>query len=214
MRIRRFVSKIFAANTYLIESNGHSIIIDPAIDVIDKCIENCGTVDFVLLTHEHYDHISGVEIVKEKTSCKVLCGVKAVEGLQNSKVNLSRYLEQLSGFIPFGTNDVQLYNCDFYCTPDDVIKDNQLIMWQNHKIMGKDTPGHSKGSVSFLVNDIYLFCGDTLFEKYAVQTGLPGGSCKSYDLVTKPWINTLDSETVVFPGHLAEFKLGSALDLL
>ena len=63
------------------------------------------------------------------------------------------------------------------------------------------TPGHSPGSICILINDKYIFTGDGLVEGNKVITKLPGGDRKKYNEITKPFLEKLSNQVVVFPGH-------------
>ena len=75
---------------YVLEENNHLILIDPCI--IDIRLEN-KTVDYIFLTHEHYDHISGVNYWKEKCEAEVVCSNICAEKIESSRKNLSRYFD-------------------------------------------------------------------------------------------------------------------------
>jgi len=62
------------------------------------------------------------------------------------------------------------------------------------------TPGHSSGSVCFLIDNI-LFSGDTLFCDSVGRTDLPGGSYKEIEKSIKEKIFSLDENIIVYPGH-------------
>ena len=62
MKIRRFDSGILSSNMYLIEENGHAIVVDPARNTLPG---NNLIVDLLLVTHEHYDHICGLNNLRE-----------------------------------------------------------------------------------------------------------------------------------------------------
>ena len=79
-----------------------------------------------------------------------------------------------------------------------------------HKIFLKETPGHSKGSICILVDEKILFSGDTLVTGHETILRLPGGSKKDFAGITLPYLESLDREIMVYPGHgepqkLAEF---------
>ena len=71
---------------YVLEENNHLIFIDPGIVDIDMTGK---TLDYILLTHEHYDHISGVNYWKEMTGVKVVCNDRCAEGIKKPTRNLS-----------------------------------------------------------------------------------------------------------------------------
>ena len=116
MRIERVTNPTFGVNTYFLEEDEHAILVDPVLpfqrdDTFDEM-----KVDFVLLTHEHYDHISSVSEVRQRFGCPIACGEKALEGLLDPSKNMSRYVEYLRQYIPFGIGEVA--SCSYSCRAD------------------------------------------------------------------------------------------------
>ena len=70
MTIDRFDSGQLNSSMYVISENGHAIVIDPCLNTEPA---NALNIDFILVTHEHYDHISGVNVWKKMTGASVLC---------------------------------------------------------------------------------------------------------------------------------------------
>ena len=121
-------------------------------------------------------------------------------------INMSRYVEFLKQYIPFEIG--QADSSDYTCQANRFLKDGEIIEWQEHKLFIKETPGHSKGSICILLDDKYLFSGDTIFREYPTATRMPGGSTKAYRTITEPWLDSLPQDIVVYPGHTESFRLG------
>jgi glyoxylase-like metal-dependent hydrolase (beta-lactamase superfamily II) len=206
MTIEKTVSSLFAINTYWLIENKHVILIDP-ITPLKYGDFSCGSflIDLAFLTHEHYDHIYCVNELKTEYGFPIACGENAKEGLLNPTLNMSRYMELLKQYIPFGTGEA--VSCDYSCKADRLLKDGETIIWQNHKLFIKETPGHSKGSICILLDDQYLFSGDTIFKDYPTATRLPGGSTKAFNTITETWLNSLPQDIMVYPGHTEPFRL-------
>ena len=206
MRIERIVSPTFELNSYCITENQHLLLIDPVEinSILSKFKRH--TIDFTILTHEHIDHICGVNVLKRLVSTVVISGEKAKNGLSDPSVNMSRYVDVLRQFIPFGTGEANSY--DYTCQADRYAKDMEIIYWQRHKLLFKETPGHSSGSICVLIDDKYLFSGDTIFKDYPTATRMPGGSTKAFKAKTNPWLESLSPDVIVFPGHTYSFSLG------
>ncbi len=87
MKIETYDTGLLHSNMYIISENNHAIVIDPYSNTEpgrDKII------DWIFLTHEHYDHISGVNAWKEATDGQVLCSKSCAERLGNPRKTLSR----------------------------------------------------------------------------------------------------------------------------
>jgi glyoxylase-like metal-dependent hydrolase (beta-lactamase superfamily II) len=150
------VENIFAVkdsftSLYLIKDSLNYIAIDAGnnIKVISKELMklsiNPDMVSTVLLTHSDGDHVAAISLFK------------------NAKIYFSKQEEQLingekSRFLFFGNSiDTKEYS---------LIEDQQIFNIGNIKIKGILNPGHTPGSMSFLINDKYLFTGDALSLKY------------------------------------------------
>lgn len=98
MKVERFVSGFLDTNTHLLEEDGHLLIIDPTdyAALLEKCKDAASVT--VLLTHEHFDHISGLNRIRElcASSCHVIAGATCSERIQDTKANLSAYADVLA----------------------------------------------------------------------------------------------------------------------
>ena len=92
MNITMFPTPYLKANMYLIHENRCGILIDPYDDpVMNAGIENAvERVDYIILTHEHYDHISGIDALRQRFQSRVLCGGICGERIRNATDNFSR----------------------------------------------------------------------------------------------------------------------------
>lgn len=205
VHVKCITDEVFAINTYCIESDNRAIIIDPILtsSLLDYLKEH--EIDFMLLTHEHYDHIYSVNDIKGKYDIKVICGEKALKRLNDPSANMSRYVDYIVDVIPFGHHNVS--SVDYKCYADDTVYDGQVIDWKGHSILIKETPGHSIGSISILIDGKYLFSGDVVFKTYPTATRMPGGSTKAFKTITEPWLDSLSQDVVVYPGHTEPFLL-------
>lgn len=149
---KEVVNNIFSVkdtfvNLYLIKDSTQYIAIDAGNDLeaisgeLKKLNIDPEKIIALFLTHTDGDHVAAIKLFK------------------NAKVYLSRQEEQLltgkkSRFLIFGTKiDTKVYS---------LIDDQQIINIDKTKIKGILTPGHTPGSMCYLVNDKYLFTGDAL----------------------------------------------------
>lgn len=207
------------ARMYLLIEGTKALVIDPcqSEEAFQYLQENGVTEVLVLLTHEHYDHISGVNWLRERfPSVEVLCSSKCAEVLPEPSRNLSIFWEIL--FMD-KDKEIQEYvrnmNIQPYsCNADSTFEEEERWTWEGHSLFLKETPGHSKGSICILLDETYLFSGDSLVTGYPTVTRLPGGSKKEYAAVTLPYLKSLNPELTVYPGHgetqrLKDYMLGS-----
>ena len=202
MNVVRVVSGFLDTNTYLLEEGGHLLIIDPAdhAAMLEKC-RNAATVT-VLLTHEHFDHIIGLNRIRHccVSSCVVIAGKTCSERIQDTKVNLSAYADVLA---ELGGKQIPEHWSPFSCKAADITFENQYAFrWRGHVVELFSTPGHSAGSCCIVVDDL-LFVGDTVLENN-LMVKFPGSSKKLYRSVTVPLLEKWllgNRVSCVYPGH-------------
>ena len=198
MNVVRVVSGFLDTNTYLLEEDGHLLIIDPAdyAAVLEKC-RNAASVA-VLLTHEHF----GLNRIRDlcASSCRVITGATCSERIQDEKGNLSAYADVLA---ELGGKQISEHWLPFACKAADITFENRYAFhWMEHAMEMFFTPGHSAGSCCIVVDDM-LFVGDTVLENN-LMVKFPGSSKKLYRSVTAPLLERLllgNRISCVYPGH-------------
>lgn len=174
----------FATNTYLVtdEETGEMAVVDPSLKE-DALLEKLKDkkVKYILITHGHYDHIGGVNSVKEKTGALVVVHKEDEEMLSDAKKNYGENVSPVSA--------------------DILVEDGSELTLGNAKITVLHTPGHTKGGVCYIFNDDrIMFSGDTLFKLTAGRTDLYGGDART-ELRSLAKIAELDGDYKVYPGH-------------
>lgn len=205
MEIRRYVSGLLESNMYLISENGHAVVIDPSEDT---SVAEGMTVDLILITHEHYDHISGVNAWKEKYAAPLLCSEACAACISSPRKNLARFFDvfcELQTWIQLK----EMPNADesYVCSADQTFADRIVFQWQNHDFEIMEIPGHSKGGMGILLDGKEFFSGDSLMEDRPIELRFPGGSEKLWDQIGKARIEGLPKETRIRPGHFDSFIL-------
>ena len=87
MRIQKIDSGLLHSCMYVVEELDHAIIIDPCLNTTAAMGRK---VDLLIVTHEHYDHISGVNAWKDLTGAPLLCSSACADNIKNSKGNVGR----------------------------------------------------------------------------------------------------------------------------
>jgi len=184
MQVTRLPLGVYQTNCYIIyEENAASCcVLDPGGEA-KKVLEFMNlrnlTLDAILLTHGHFDHVGAVKELHEATGCKVyLC------------------TEDLS--MPVKWTAGELFYTDAYGEGD------ELDLAGLH-IRVLHTPGHTPGSVCLMVDDS-IFSGDTLFAGSCGRTDLPGGD-GDVILTSLRRLAQLEEDYTVYPGHSASTKL-------
>ena len=190
-RIKLEIPMVGETNCYIIqdEKTKETMIIDPGgeVDKISEMLDTLhASVKYIVLTHCHGDHISGVKKLKEKYGGKVLIHIEDEPGLKNPMVNLSDYI---------GVGNIIL-------DADSRLNDNDLIHIGEIEFKVIHTPGHTKGGIClFLEEEKILFSGDTIFRGSWGRTDLPTGSFETIINSITNRIMTLPEDTIIYPGH-------------
>ena len=198
------------ANTYIIKKDMEElIIIDPAdsIRIKDCILEYSNKMCYVFLTHEHWDHINGLNDLKNLCTVKVITSKKCSEAIQSSKLNLSKYMSLFR-------KEYKDTGGPFVCDASDMIFEN----WEHIDISGVgidlfETPGHSPGSSCVKIGDM-LFVGDTVLEQVIDIFRMPGHDMEDYRSVTLPLLKQLHSsvkDLTVYPGHGGKLSFKNVL---
>lgn len=203
MEIRRYESDLLSSNMYLIVENSHAIVIDPFRDTSPA---KDLIIDQILITHEHYDHISGVNLWKEKTSAPVLCSKPCAENLKDPRKTLASIFEvfcELQTWIKL--DKIPSADVKYSCCADNTFSDEIRVDWQGHRLHLFEMPGHSKGSIGILVDQQSFFSGDSLMEKQEIELRFPGGSKDLWKQVGQKRLAALPNPIRVYPGHFTPF---------
>jgi len=202
MKIHNFFDKDTATFTYVVsdETTNKCAIIDPVLDydmqsgrtstkssdmVIEYVKSNNLTVDWILETHAHADHLTGAHYLKEKLGGKIGIGEHIKDVLQF--------------WVPlFNTqNDTPLDGSQF----DHLFKDGEKFSIGSIEVKVLHTPGHTPACVSYLIEDT-IFVGDTIFMPYVgtARTDFPGGSAETlYQSIQK--LLSLPETTKIYTCH-------------
>ena len=184
------------ANCYIIadEETKEAAIIDPSAEgegLLKVVKDNNLKVKYIINTHGHMDHIGANAKIKEATGAKILIH-------HNDRNLLTSPVKNLAIFCGRGTKSP---------SADRFLKDGEIISLGNLKIKVIHTPGHTRGSTCFLVDD-RLFSGDTLLKNSIGRTDLPGGSSRMLVQSIKEKLLPLGDEVKIYPGHEEETTIG------
>lgn len=176
--------------TYIVanEKNDKAIIIDPGTKedrrITDYLEQSNLEPEYILLTHEHFDHILGVNYLREVYSeIKLVSSEKTSIRLPEIKKNLSVFHNQTYLVVAEADILVEEGRCFFSGLPVNVFH----------------TPGHTDSSLSFAVGKSF-FSGDFLLPSKRAVTNLPTGSRIAYQESIKRLKKHLMGFTI-YPGH-------------
>ena len=206
---------IIDSNMYVLASNKRTLVIDP-IENIDafNMLEALDCTDItILLTHEHFDHISGVNAFrnfasKRKIDCNVYAQKICADAIEDPLENLSQNSSVLFMFKPVEERHIAqaLVDSDYTCSADFIFDDALTLVWEDLKLILKSTPGHTPGSICIEFYDqsdklLALATGDSLIPGQKTITRLPRGSKKDFYDITMPYLKSFAPDTLILPGH-------------
>lgn len=204
MLLTGFPAGMLACNCYVLapRAGSDAIVVDPgqrAMGQLRRILdENRLTPAAVLLTHGHIDHIWSAQKVADTYGCPAFIHPE-------DRFMLS---DPIKGF---GPRLGQLALGALFREPKQVVeldRDGDEVELAGLTVAVDHTPGHTRGSVTFRVDD-HVFTGDTLFKQSVGRTDLPGGSGNALlgSIVEK--LLVLDDETLVLPGHGEPTTIGA-----
>lgn len=167
LHVETIVNSPISSNCFVvsdISKTSSCIVIDPGttscIALRDYLESNSIVPNYVILTHEHFDHIAGVPLLKQYYNFQLIASKECSKAIQNSKANLSFYKDG-SGFT------VQAADIE--------IMKNTYFKWYGHCCEIYPAKGHSRGGIITVINN-NVFTGDTLLWNTPTVTKLPTGS--------------------------------------
>lgn len=178
---------MIGTNCYLVAAeNGAAAIIDPGAqpEKISKAVRECGlTPQMILLTHGHFDHIGAADALRKEYGIPLYLHQADADMVGDSGKN--------GGLGLIGEHVI--------CGWDILVADGDTVKLEGLNFQVIHTPGHTKGSVCYAVEDA-LFTGDTLFCGSIGRTDLYGGSYPELCTSLKK-LAALDMNYRVYPGH-------------
>ena len=188
-----------AENTYIFRRDGsdRALIVDPGEEApkLLRAIDDLGvTLDGILLTHTHFDHVGAVAPIAEATGAEVW-----VPEIEKPVLADIMSFVPWPGFGPFDSWDAE-----------HTVGGGERLELAGFEIDVIFTPGHSPGHVTYSIADEgAIFSGDVLFQGSVGRTDLPGGDWPTLLESIRNLVDSLPEETQVYPGHMGLTTLGA-----
>lgn len=191
--VRMFTVGPVQENCFIVrgEDTSRAVIVDPGeeADKLLAAIDALGieTLEAILLTHTHFDHLGAVAPIANATNAPVYCPELEKHVLAN-----------IMDFVPWpGFGPFESYQADHTVAGGDVLE----LAGLTFDVLF--TPGHSPGHVTYAVRDeSSLFSGDVLFQGSVGRVDLPGGDWPTLLKSIESLIDSFDPESTVYPGHM------------
>ena len=188
MKVERLTGGKLANNAYFLvnEITRNCILIDtfeqtePILNYLEN---NCLKLEAILLTHGHFDHISGVKKIKDKTNCRVY--------LHKDDVWKITAFDQMARMCNI---QVEPFDVDYEIQGDE---ENLEII--GYKIKAIHTPGHTKGGVCYMIDEM-IFVGDTIFKDSYGRTDFEDSDFQTLKSSILKIFN-LEGDYLYLPGH-------------
>lgn len=202
MQIQNLYAGSYASNCYIISDSGHAAIIDPSAPVKDIMYylkSNDLKLDYIILTHGHFDHMLTLDELKRTTGIQSYIHADDVECLLDGMKNAYSLF--------FGR--------DMYFSPcENFLYNGSKLPLGNIELEVIHTPGHTKGCICIKAGDA-LITGDTLFSDSYGRCDLYGGSYVTLRSSLKYLREYEKNQNLtIYPGHGGPAKLSAALDVV
>jgi hydroxyacylglutathione hydrolase len=203
--VRSFIAPMFATNCWVIanEARGECIIVDPGASDMSS-ISSGGISDEInlivseegfkpvaaLLTHGHLDHTFSIKALADGYQIPTYIHSEDRRFIAEPAGILSPEFASHLGSMQFSEpNQVE------------ALRDGAILEFIGLNIRAIHSPGHTKGSLMFMVNDEVLISGDVLFAGSIGRTDLPTGSASEMRKTLMTKILPLSDDVRVLPGH-------------
>jgi hydroxyacylglutathione hydrolase len=198
MDVRMFTVGPVAENCYLLrrDDSDRALIVDPGDEAerILEPVEALGlTVEAILITHCHFDHIGAVAPVARETGAKVYCPAIEVP-----------ILADIMSWVPGPFGPFESYEAD------ETVAGGETLELAGFELDVIFTPGHSPGHVTYSVRgEDAIFSGDVLFQGSVGRVDLPGGDWDTLLGSIRTLVDVHPPEATVYPGHMQTTTLGA-----
>lgn len=190
LTVEYITNRVFNSRTYILSDEKYDRVWLVDCGDTDRVLELIGkkSVEGVLLTHAHSDHIYGLEeLITRFPNVKIYTNAAGIEALKSPKLNISHYHSEYP--------DISIDAPDNLC----VLKEGVFMEVLGTPIQIYETPGHAPSCITYIIDD-KAFTGDSYIPGVKVFTGFPQSNKKQAE-TSVVRILQLAANSLIMPGH-------------
>jgi glyoxylase-like metal-dependent hydrolase (beta-lactamase superfamily II) len=194
-KISTFTVGEIETNCYLVQNGGEALVVDPGgspAELVEILKEETKSLQAILLTHGHYDHILAVNEIREAfPEARIYIGAGEKQMMEDPSLNC------------------HFFGGIYSITPDVYVSEGDELELIGKRFRVLSTPGHTAGSVCYYdEEDGVIFAGDTLFRSGLGRVDLPTGNYRDMVRSLTRLFDTFPEDTAVLPGHGESTTIG------
>lgn len=189
MRVLKYILGYMQTNCYFLidDATSKAAVVDPAFDcdgIINKLSEHGLSLEFIVLTHAHFDHMLALEELRRRTGAPLYVHEADEPAVENPELSMmKKYAHEEKG-------------CKL---AERLLHDGDILDIGESKIKVMHTPGHTLGSIC-LISDSFIISGDTLFRENIGRYDFYGGDYNALRESLRR-LSALDGDYKIYPGH-------------
>lgn len=215
--VYRFRYEPVDSNMYFIPVGEVGIVFDPNVsNELPPLLKQFGIKRLqIILTHEHFDHTTGVEWLQGMMEAPIFCQDSCGRSISSPQGNDPKFVAFVlrTKDVGDGGHRYEQFMADlkaYTLSADKTFTGNDTFTVGAITFDCYSTPGHSPGSACYIIDGKYIFTGDSLIQNTPTILRFKTSNKNVFVQTTKPFLQSLDKNMLVFPGHGEPFKINKA----
>ena len=217
LEVYRFRYEPVDSNMYFIPISEEGFVFDPNVNEdLLPLFEKYGTKKIqIVLTHEHFDHTTGVEWLQAQIKAPIFCQERCAYSISSDMGNNPKFValilrnkDREDGGHRYENFMAHLKHYTLYA--DETFEERGSVKVGDVSFECFYTPGHSPGSSCYILDGKYVFTGDSLIQNTPTVLRFKTSNKEVFAQKTLPFLKSLDKNILVFPGHGEPFNINEA----